>query len=96
MENIVANRGCPGILHLNTCERAISLLIIELSALVLALNVGEYKWLMIEVLSGSIPMKPVKYAITEYYLELPKSIEALQRQLIGSQSPQSSNNASAT
>ena len=47
---------------------------------------------MAEVLSGSMPMKSVRDKITEYGLELQKVFEALKRQLLGLQSPQSINN----
>ena len=40
-------------------------------------------------------MKAVRAAINEYYLGLPKAVEALQHQLLGLQSSQSSNNAPA-
>ena len=40
-------------------------------------------------------MKSFRAKITEYDLELPKVFEALKRQLLGLQSPQSSNNESA-
>ena len=46
---------------------------------------------MKEVRSGAISTKTVRAAINEYDLELPNSIEALQRQLIGLQ-----NNAPVT
>ena len=46
---------------------------------------------MTEVLLGSMPMKTVRAAISEYDLELPNSIEALQHQLLGLQ-----NNAPVT
>ena len=61
------------------------LLNIGLSALVIELNILEYKWLMTEVISGAIPMNTVRSEITEYDLEIPKSIEAPQRKLIGLQ-----------
>ena len=40
---------------------------------------------MTKVISGEMSMKTVRAAISEYYLELPKSIEDLQRQFIGLQ-----------
>ena len=73
-------RVCPGILYLKTCEREISLLNIRLLSLELSLDVGKDEWLMRKVLSGEMSTKTVRYAISEYDLELPKLIEALQRQ----------------
>ena len=83
MNTLVETCSCPGIFYLNTCERAMSLLNIGLSSLALSLDIGEDEWLMIEVLSVAMSMKAVRNAISEYDLELPKSIEDLQCQLIG-------------
>ena len=81
----MATRGCPGLSYLNTCKRPMSLLNIGLSSLAVSLDVVEDKWLMTEVLSGAMSMKTVRAAMSEYDLELPKLIEALQRQLLGLQ-----------
>ena len=66
MDNLVATHGYPGILHLNTCERAMQLLNIGLSALEIALNVGEDEYLTTEVLSGEIPTKDVRATNNKY------------------------------
>ena len=54
------------------------LLNIGLLALVLSLDVGKDEWLITEILSGTMSMKTVRDTMSEYDLELPKSIEALQ------------------
>ena len=74
MDTLMATRGCPGILYLNTCKREILLLNIGLSSLALSLGVGDNKWLIKEVFLGAMAMNTVRSVISEYYLELPKSI----------------------
>ena len=51
--------------------------------------------LITEVLSGAISIKAARDAITEYDVELPKTIKSLKFQLLGLQSFRSSNNESA-
>ena len=80
MDTLLETSGFPGISYLNTCDREMSLINIGLSSLALSLDVGKDKWLMKKVLSGAMSMETIRSAISEYYLELPKSIEALQRQ----------------
>ena len=67
------------------------LLNIGLLSLALSLDIDKDKWLMTYVLLGATPMKTIRATISEYYLELPKSIDDLQRQWIGLQ-----NNAPVT
>ena len=62
-----------------------SLINIGLLSLALSLDFGNNEWLITEVISGEMSMNTVRSAIGEYDLELPRSIKALQRQLIGLQ-----------
>ena len=50
METRVATCSCPGIYQNNTRKRAMLLLNIGISALTVALTVGEDEWLMEEVI----------------------------------------------
>ena len=65
METLVTTRGYPGIYHLNTYKRSMSLINIVLSELALALNVGEDEWLVPEILSGAKSIKAVRDEIAE-------------------------------
>ena len=87
----MSTHGCPGILYLNKCKRLMLLFNIGLSLLAPSLDVGEDEWLITEVLLGAISMKTVRDSISEYGLELPKSIETLKLRLLGLQ-----NNAPVT
>ena len=82
MDILVRTCGCLGILYLNTCKRAMLMLNIGLSSLALSLDVGKYEWLMTEFILVAMSINNFRASISEYDLELPKSIKALQRQLI--------------
>ena len=79
MDKLTVVRGCPNLSYLNTCERAMSLLNIGLSALALRMDPNTDDWLLEEVLAGSSSMKAVRKAIEEYDAAVPAALETLKR-----------------
>ena len=89
MDKLTATRGCPGLSYLNSCERAMPILNIGLSALSLTIDPNCEKWLMEDVLNGANSMKSVRKNIADYDSEITSAISALKRRLMNKNKVQS-------
>ena len=80
--NLNMTCGCPVLYFLNTAKRAMALLNIGLSSLVLksCVQVG-YEFLMDEVIGKASSIKLVREAVKEYDTELPLAVSVLERRL---------------